>query len=196
MPDHDAGGEARLSALRMTTDITAGTISTVPLWTINRQTWKSSPALLPTGAEPRIVIGYGIGISSTLGGQGDVSSCSPLTGGIMAVNVTGPDDQRIAWDDDFHGLEGSRNALAVDDIDGDGRLDVVMTVQCYGKLHAYDGLTGDEQWQIQLGPYTLSSPTIGDLDGDGRNEIIVGSYDGNLWALEGGARTYLPSIRR
>jgi outer membrane protein assembly factor BamB len=69
-------------------------------------------------------------------------------------------------------------------------------VGCYGKIYAYDGATGHVEWGLQLGPRTIGSPSIGDLDDDGTLEIIVGSYDGNVGALGGSAsnRTNLPLI--
>ena len=97
----------------------------------------------------------------------------------------------------IHDPEGNaRASAAVADIDVDGQLEVVLPVGCYGRIYAYDGLTGAPEWQLQLGPRAQNSPSIGDLDGDGAAEIVVGSYDGYVWVLGGGARNYLPLVER
>lgn len=40
-------------------------------------------------------------------------------------------------------------------------------------------------WSRQLGPRTIGTPSISDLDGDGTPEIVVCSYDGRVYALGG-----------
>jgi len=203
MPDHDLGGKARLSAVKLDVNMQAGTLISTPLWTIERETWKSGPALLPVGVVPKVVVGYGIGTCSNDPGcgQGSMASCSPLSGGVLAVNVVATDSERIAWERNFNGEEGQiRASAAVADIDGDGQPVVLIPVGCYGKLHAFLGAstspTGTEEWSFPLGPFTVSSPSLGDLNGDGKLEIVIGSYDGYVWALSGGARTYLPALLR
>jgi hypothetical protein len=52
------------------------------------------------------------------------------------------------------------------------------------------------EWTLQLGPRAQNSPSIGDLDGDGKLDIVLGSYDGNVWVLSGGAKLYLPTVMR
>jgi hypothetical protein len=75
-------------------------------------------------------------------------------------------------------------------------LDVVLPVGCYGALKAYDGLSGNLEWVRQLGPRTQASPSLGDLDADGKLEVVVASYDGKVWVFQGGARLYLPGVVR
>ena len=94
-------------------------------------------------------------------------------------------------------MEGNiRGSAAVADLDGDGVLDVVLPMGCYGALKAYNGLSGGLEWVRQLGPRTQASPSLGDLDADGKLEIVVASYDGRVWALQGGSRVFVPEVGR
>jgi len=86
--------------------------------------------------------------------------------------------------------------VAVADLNGDGVLDVVLPIGCYGALKAYDGATGNLEWVRQLGPRTQASPSLGDLDGDGKLEVVLASYDGNVYAFQGGARMFLRAVSR
>jgi outer membrane protein assembly factor BamB len=201
MPNHEAGGEARISAVKLRANMLDDSLVFTPTWTISRQAWKSFPTLLPVANPPLVVDGWGAGVpSNPPSGQGNPTDCgtlqSPLTGGVLAMRVTGPDAQRILWENDFNHLEGYRNFAAVADFDGDGRFEVIVANQCFGKLHAFDGMTGREEWSYQLGPYLLASPTVGDLAGDGKLEIVESSLDGYVWVLGGGTKTFLPFLLR
>ncbi len=179
MPDYTIGTDARISAVGISADMNAGTVSFTPRWTIDRDDWKSSVALLPVTNPPLVVTGYGIG---TAQGTGQYGKCDPLSGGIVAVKSNGD----IAWEKNFNGAEGNvRGSVAVADIDGDKKLEVLLTVGCYGKIHAYNGANGNEEWNFQLGPRTIGTPSLGDLNGDGKLEIVAPSYDGKVWVLQG-----------
>jgi outer membrane protein assembly factor BamB len=195
MPEPGNGQSARISAIQIEANILAGTASFTPLWTIDRDDWKSSIALLPIDPNnPRVVVGYGIGNAPNTG-TGNYGNCDPtyLSGGILAISPTGT----IAWEHNFGATEGNiRGTPAVADIDGDGKLEVILTMGCFGKIHAYDGTTGTPEWDYQLGPRTIGTASLGDLDGDGYLEIVVPSYDGNVWVLNGGHRVHLPIIQK
>ncbi len=83
---------------------------------------------------------------------------------------------------------------AIADLNGDGSLDIVIGTGNFavGKgyaVYAWDAwgnpLPG---WPVATSGYVLSSPAIGDLDGDGRPEVVVGSNDGKLYAMHGDGR--------
>ena len=180
MPDWTIGTQARISALRISADMRAGTVSFAPLWTLNRDDWKSSVALLPLkDRSPLVVTGYGIG---TTNGTGNYGLCDPPVGGILAIT---PSTGEVAWEDEFEGEGNVRSSAAVADVDGDGQNEVILTVGCYGKIYAFDGATGQREWSLQLGPRTIGTPSLGDLNGDGFLEIVVPSFDGKVYALSG-----------
>jgi outer membrane protein assembly factor BamB len=189
--------DARISAVGLSANMISGTVMFTSRWTRDTpDVWKSSPTLLPDpgSGQPKIVAGYGLGIQQPAQ-SGPVGQCDPpyVTGGIVALNYTGG---TVAWQHDFGNSEGNiRASAAVADLNGDGVSDVILPVGCYGKLHVYSA-TGTEEWILQLGPRAQNSPSVGDLDGDGKLDIVLGSYDGNVWILSGGARLYLPLIER
>jgi LruC domain-containing protein len=82
--------------------------------------------------------------------------------------------------------EGVKSAAAVDDLDNDGDLEVVVGAMD-GRVYAWHH-TGDavEGWPATLDIEfrILASPAIADLDGDESLDIVVPLADGQLYALE------------
>lgn len=80
---------------------------------------------------------------------------------------------------------------AVQDLNGDGSLDLVVGTNNYiengvnvggpDRLRAFDTRTGKRLWTTQFRPGTriMSSPAIGDVGGDGQMDIAVGTIDGD-----------------
>ena len=170
----------------------SGTVDFTGRWSYAVDAWKSSVALLPVTDPPLVVAGYGIAVPPD-SQSGLVGGCDPLwiTGGIIALDYQG----KVAWHHDYGVVEGNiRGSAAVADLNGDGVLDVVLPMGCYGALKAYDGASGSLEWVRQLGPRTQASPSLGDLDADGKLEIIIASYDGNVYVFQGGTKVYLPAL--
>jgi hypothetical protein len=70
------------------------------------------------------------------------------------------------------------SSAALVDLDGDGRLDVVVGSKdhrLYGWTEAGEPLPG---FPYDLGDAVFSSPWVGDLDGDGRADVVVGANNG------------------
>jgi hypothetical protein len=79
---------------------------------------------------------------------------------------------------------------AIGDIDGDGTPEVIVSaISTYtsGTIYAWDA-AGTEVWSAQMGAAKFttsgSSPAIGDIDGDGDVEVIVGSTSGMVHAWD------------
>jgi hypothetical protein len=77
------------------------------------------------------------------------------------------------------------------DLDGDGDLDV-LSVHAYG-CHARDVITGSNisGWPVEMGGSaalgfypSMSSPAIGDVDGDGRPEVVICRHHSDTTSLE------------
>ncbi|MEM7536899.1 MAG: FG-GAP-like repeat-containing protein [Chloroflexota bacterium] len=87
---------------------------------------------------------------------------------------------------------------AVADLDGNGKADMIIVSLNDGRLHAFnaDGTVfnpdGGGAWPVSIGDEAdkfgaqalNSSPAIADLDGDGDLEIVVGSQDNQVYAVE------------
>ncbi|HVL49427.1 MAG TPA: VCBS repeat-containing protein [Candidatus Thermoplasmatota archaeon] len=91
------------------------------------------------------------------------------TPGQYAFDPTG----KFVWG----GLRGDGNGgPVVDDLDGDGRLEVVFATDG-GQVIVQDAKTGDLKWRYRLPNWPGSIPVhplVADLDGDGTKEIVVG----------------------
>jgi outer membrane protein assembly factor BamB len=84
---------------------------------------------------------------------------------------------------------GGRNdtATVIADIDMDGMAEVIGCVSSKGIVHCLDGRSGSPKWShaVAGAPLIESSPAVGDIDGDGYPEVVFGTYDGHLLALDG-----------
>ncbi len=149
----------------------------------NDTVW-SSPALYDVDRDGRQEIF--IGADWFAQGPGD-----PLSGGRF---------RRLDWSGGGVGVTWTRAANdvytsspALGDVDGDGRLEAVVGGGDFFhrsdglRVHAYhldDGSTVGG-WPQATSGVTTSSPALGDLTGDGRPEVVVGSRDGQVHAYRG-----------
>jgi hypothetical protein len=148
---------------------------------------------------------------------GPIWSLSPAVGdldfdGLLEVVVITKNNDVYAYEDDGTLLsgfplthperkEGSSPALA--DLDGDGKLEIILGTS----YHYFDEDTGSSSnggrvyaWYINgtivggfpksTSNWISSSPAVFDIDGDNKNEIIIGSDDGNLYIWETGSTSW------
>ena len=68
---------------------------------------------------------------------------------------------------------------AIGDLDGDGVFEIVIASAGNNNLycwHINDGNSDgkpDEYWNVDLGYISIGSPTLGDIDGDGKLEVVI-----------------------
>ncbi len=63
------------------------------------------------------------------------------------------------------------------DVDGDGKLDVIVPSSCNNKTFCFNGEDGSIKW-VSQSRGSDSPPTLGDIDGDGQLEILHGEFLG------------------
>jgi hypothetical protein len=138
----------------------------------------SSPALADLDNDGRLEVIIGVDAAQPIGGvlhvlRGDASEMPGFPKYIDQTFFSSP---------------------AVADLNGDGSLDIVIgTGNFYpGRgfaVYAWDvhgnPLPG---WPVTTGGYVLSAPSVGDIDGDGKPEVIVGCNDGKVYVFRGDGR--------
>ena len=82
-------------------------------------------------------------------------------------------------------LTGSNSTTspAISDIDGDNLGEVIMTAGDVVYVWNHDG-TPVPGWHLRLDSSIIASPAIGDIDSDQKNELVVGTMDGTLYAFK------------
>ncbi|MHA1828652.1 MAG: FG-GAP-like repeat-containing protein, partial [Candidatus Heimdallarchaeaceae archaeon] len=103
-------------------------------------------------------------------------------GYLYALNA---EDGTLLWSYKANSIIFSSPALG--DIDGDSKLEVVVGCDD-GYLYTLNGEDGTLLYLYDAGaeypiPGVLSSPALGDIDRDGKLEVVVGSEDDNVYAF-------------
>ncbi|KAH7852432.1 hypothetical protein Vadar_024746 [Vaccinium darrowii] len=77
----------------------------------------------------------------------------------------------------------SQGAMVAADINDDGKIELV-TADALGNIAAWTA-QGKEIWETHLKSFVPQRPSIGDVDGDGRTDVVVPTLSGNIYVLSG-----------
>jgi len=102
--------------------------------------------------------------------------------GLFMRLINGEDGSAGIWLH-MNGAPSSSSPAVGDVFEADGILDIVVGNQA-GSVKFFNGRNGDVVGDFLTNDTVLSSPAIGDLDGDSLNEVVVGSNSDTLYALE------------
>ncbi len=144
-------------------------------------------------------------VLADLDGDGDLDALVGESGGrILAFQNNGTTSAPVwvrntAWEPAFD--FGSQAAPALGDLDGDGDLDLLVGNSA-GEIIAFENIgtplspvwAAKPAWNLgDLGSY--AHPALGDLNGDGKPELLVGLSAGNVIGFRGTGSATAPLIR-
>ena len=107
---------------------------------------------------------------------------------LTVYGATADDDYGIEWQTQVVAGSASGNGITITDLNGDGRLEWVVVLVPHLYVFQYDGVGGYEPvWYTQV--RRTQRPAVGDLDGDGRQEMVFSPAAGGLetvrWRVPG-----------
>ena len=172
-------------------------------WSLELEGWNrsSSPVIADIDADGlnEVVLGHQDGMLRAYEGDGTLKWEAAAVPGINAEASCRAQSSATAID----------SSPAVADIDGDGEVEVIVGVGSTwvanqnGSVISFDGSTGDIEWAFDRSRDTASlwhgatpvadgwcegtyaTPAIGDVDGDGNVDVVFGSWDFYIWAVDG-----------
>lgn len=163
---------------------------------------------LRSGWPKRIPGAGGVRVSQPAAGDLDNDGVKEIvigTSGRLVYALRANGDVVPGWPVTMPGEVNSTPALG--DVDGDGFLDVVVGCGSNfdptgsGAVRAYRrngtliwSFTPGDENQDGLPDGVFSTPAIGDVDGDGANEVAFGSWDFNVYLLRGANGSLFPGF--
>lgn len=116
------------------------------------------------------------------------------TTGTFTIKALSGYDGSLLWDDSTYGTNPQGGAQAIDDLNGDSLTDVIVYLKHGGFSPSYEdesyfkaviGTNGVEIWSDNVtDPVQAYHPDIvDDLDGDGKQDVLVPTQEGNTYSL-------------
>ena len=101
---------------------------------------------------------------------------------IYALNA---ESGTLLWKYNTGGCNDASPTIA--DVDLDGDLEVVVPASSPYRVYCFDGATGQVEWSTSTGyPNCIDSPpAVADVDNDDKPEVILGTFYGHVFCLNG-----------
>ncbi|MFO7896471.1 MAG: choice-of-anchor D domain-containing protein, partial [Candidatus Cloacimonadales bacterium] len=104
----------------------------------------------------------------------------------------------VLWD--FYAPGPKFSCLAIEDVNGDGIPDAIgagsNTTETTGMVYGIDEASGNQIWEFSTaGTSVWALQASGDLNADGINDIILGDFGGNLYALDAALHLFQKNLR-
>lgn len=93
----------------------------------------------------------------------------------------------VAWTLPVFGNAWVQTAPTLTDIDNDGQLDVVAATWAFhpdtSRVYAFNGANQSLMWSKPVSDYVYHGTAVGDIDNDGKPELLLGDYSGKVYAI-------------
>jgi outer membrane protein assembly factor BamB len=120
---------------------------------------------------------FGNAAMGDLIGDGKLEIAFSCYWGDSNIYVLHAEDGSLLWKKNMGGCNDA--APIIYDVFGNGHKEIILGSSCNAVLTCFDGANGNIIWQKPFGG-TDSPPSIADIDGDGKPEILVGDFEGRL----------------
>lgn len=118
-------------------------------------------------------------------GYADKPTAADLNGDGLLEVVIGTDSMKVLALDGSSGaklytVDVGDTVIAnplVDDVDGDGTLEIIVTGGRNGAVVCLDGATGQEEWRVPAARDGIGGGALADADGNGRKELYYAQAD-------------------